>query len=166
MDRQKEQQLLLETVETWNLNEYPEFRGFRCANCQQYKNQAWYHWLNSGDYRLPVHMCDDNCESLFKTGAIEIDENKKVSVDRNSFGNSYQFKPETIKRFDKVIASWPEEKEPELKNFSCDECGLDLEINPVDNQRKGFHVWYKMLDGKTLAELHFHKNCANALGIE
>jgi len=43
MDNSKEHQLLLEIVETWQPSEYPEYRGFRCANCQQYKNQAWYH---------------------------------------------------------------------------------------------------------------------------
>lgn len=62
INKDSEQKLLLKIVETWRPNEIPEYRGFRCANCQQYVSRAWYHWLNSGDYRLPVHMCDERCE--------------------------------------------------------------------------------------------------------
>jgi hypothetical protein len=165
MNRQKEQKVLLAIVETWGLSEKPEYRGFRCANCQGYKNEAWYHWLNSGGYRLPVHMCDDQCEPEFQTDKILVDPTKRTEVNRESFGNEYQFSEETIERFKEIVASWPEYQEPQLKAFSCDECKDDLNIDPADGQRKGFHVWWKMPDGETLAELHFHKDCANKLGI-
>jgi hypothetical protein len=166
MDYLAEQKKLLEIVETWKLSETPEYRGFRCANCQGYKNEAWYHYLNYGEYRLPVHMCNDGCENSFQSRLIQIDPTKKVTVDRNSFGNTYKFSPEAEERFKEIVTSWPGEKEPELKAFSCDECKEDLDIDPNDGQRKGFHVWWKMPNGQTLAELHFHKNCASKFDIK
>ena len=105
MDKNKEQQLLLEIVETWSPSQFPEYRGFRCANCQQYKNEAWYHWVNSGDYRLPIHICDDTCEPQFKKGTIKIDQSKREKVDRSSFGNEYKYSEKAVERF----------KLPELK---------------------------------------------------
>lgn len=163
MDKQKEQETLLAIVETWKLSEKPEYRGFRCANCQQYKNQAWYHWLNTEGYILPVHLCGDKCEPAFQGCQIKIDSGKKVEIDRQSFGNGYRFKPETIERFKEIVSSWPEHREPELKVFYCDECGDDLDTDPTDGLRKGYHVWWKMPDGKTLTEFHFHKKCGNSL---
>ncbi|MBU2632521.1 hypothetical protein KKG52_02285 [Patescibacteria group bacterium] len=164
MNKQKEQQNLLDIVKTWVIQEIPEYRGFRCANCQEYKNKAWYHWLNFRGYLLPVHLCNDKCEKQFQIGAIKTDPAKQTEIDKNSFGKIYKFRPETIERFKKIVKSWSE-KEPKLKAFSCDECKSDLEIDLRDGQRKGFHVWWKMPNEKTLAELHFHKNCANKLGI-
>lgn len=165
MNSPEAQKKLLEIVETWRINEIPEYRGFRCANCQQYKNQAWYHWLNSNDYKLPVHMCNEKCEKEFQAGAIITDPQKRVKVNRNAFQKNSYFKPDAIKRFGEIVASWSEYKEPQLKAFSCDECGQDLDIDATDGQRKGFHIWWKMPDGKTLTELHFHKKCAKRLGI-
>jgi len=156
----------LEIVQTWKLSENPEYRGFRCANCQEYKNQAWYHWANVGGYKLPVHMCNDRCEQEFKSGQIKIDPSKRTTVDRNSFGNTYKFQPETVERFEQIVASWPEYKESQLKSFFCDLCNNNLDIDPIDQQVKGYHVWWKMPDEKTLAELHFHKNCAHKIGID
>jgi len=165
MTREDEQDILLKIVETWRLSEKPEYRGFRCANCQQYKNEAWYHWVNTGGYKLPIHLCNDTCEPTFQNNSIQIDENKKQSVNRKSFGNTYKYTPEAINRFKEIVASWPEYKEPELKAFTCDICNLELEIDEKDGVRNGYHVWYKMEDGITLAELHFHKDCAAQLGI-
>lgn len=159
----EEQKKLLKIVQTWNLNETPEFRGFRCANCQEYKNEAWYHWLDFGGYKLPVHMCDEKCEKQFKSGRIIINPAKKIEVDRDSFG--IKFRPKTINRFREIVDSW-RQKEPELKPFSCDECGNKLEIDTNDGKRKGFHVWWKIPNDKTLTELHFHKHCGNRLGIK
>lgn len=166
MNEQEEQKLLLQIIKAWRLSEQPEYRGFRCGNCQQYKNQAWYHWLNSGNYKLPVHLCDDKCEQLFQSEQIKIDQAKRTGVDRNSFGKKYKYNRRAIERFRKIVTAWSKHKEPELKAFFCDECGRDLEIDPVDGQRKGFHVWWKIPNRKTLTELHLHKECANRLGIE
>lgn len=165
MIKNQEQEVLLQIIQTWRPSEKPEYRGFRCANCQQYKNEAWYHWLNIGNYKLPVHMCNDTCEPKLINGLIQVDASKIQQVDRNNFGNSYLYNPGTITRFAEIVSSWPNYKEPQLKNFSCDECQKDLDIDPLDGQRKGYHTWWKMPDGKTLAELHFHKECGNKLGI-
>jgi len=48
---------LLKIVKTWNLSKKPEYRGFRCANCQKYMRKAWHYWLNEGGYKTPVHFC-------------------------------------------------------------------------------------------------------------
>lgn len=166
---QEEQQILLQIVETWRLNEFPEYRGFRCANCQQYKNEAWYHWVNTaheaGQFRLPIHMCNDTCEPAFQNDTIQIDQAKRTQVDRESFGNNYNFSDSTKRKFRGIVASWPDYKKPELKAFTCDDCGNDLEIDKTDGARKGYHVWWKMDDGKTLTELHFHRDCGHKLGI-
>ena len=165
MTLEEEQNILLQIVETWRISEKPEYRGFRCANCQQYKNEAWYHWVNTGNFKLPIHMCNDTCEPAFQNNTIQIDESKRQQTDRDTFGNSYVYSPEAVKRFREIVASWPEYKEPELKAYTCDACNKDLDIDSTDGVRKGYHVWWKMDDGKTLAELHFHKECAKPLGI-
>lgn len=171
VSREQEQSLLLEIVETWALNEFPTYRGFRCANCQQYKNEAWYHTVNTGDesgnFRLPLHLCNDTCEAQFQAGTLTVSgETQPHKVDRASFGNQYQFSKQAQERFSEIVASWPEYKEPELKAFTCDQCQADLEIDEVDGARKGYHVWWKMPDNKTLTELHFHKECGHRLGIQ
>ena len=57
--------LLLQTVWTWKINEKPEYRGFRCANCQRYIYKAWHHWLKTGGYKTPIHFCNE-CEANLK----------------------------------------------------------------------------------------------------
>lgn len=168
LDRDQEQELLLQIVETWRPSAKPEYRGFHCASCQEYKNEAWYHWLNKGDYRLPVHMCNDKCEPLFRNGQIQIDEGKREIVDRSTFGNAYSYSTPAIKRFRQIVDAWPEYEKPKLKTFSCDDCGKDLDMEKLPDgseQRQGYHVWWEMGDNKTLAELHFHKSCGDALGV-
>lgn len=158
------QDLLLQIVQTWRISETPEYRGFRCANCQEYKNKAWYHWINTDGYRLPIHLCDDTCEKAFRENRIKIDVTKKQMVDIERFGSSYTYSPTAIEKFERIITSWPEYKDPELKAFTCDECEKELDIDSNDGQKKGYHVWYKTIDN-TLAELHFHKSCAENFGI-
>ncbi len=164
MHQTTEQSLLLDIVLTWKISEIPEYRGFRCANCQQYKNEAWYHWVGTGEYKLPIHLCNDTCENAFREKTIHIDQKKKQVVDRASFGKIYTFSPVATSKFREIVSSWPEDKNPELKAFTCDLCEKDLEID-TDGVRKGYHVWWKMDDRRTLAELHFHRTCADSLGI-
>ncbi len=82
MTLDEEQKILLSIVETWRLSEKPEYRGFRCANCQQYKNKARYHWVNTAGCKFPIHMCDDTCEPEFQNNSIVVDESKRQPVDR------------------------------------------------------------------------------------
>jgi len=160
----EEQEILLDIVKTWKPSEYPEYRGFRCANCQEYKNEAWYHWLNTDNYHLPVHMCKETCESKLQSQTVHIDKSKQQKVDRDEFGNAYKYSGTAIQRFKEIVASWPEYEDPKLKAFYCDDCDNELGFD-LDGLRKGYHVWWKMEDGKTLAELHFHKTCGHKLGI-
>lgn len=176
MTLEEEQKVLLKIVETWQLSEKPEYRGFRCANCQKYKNEAWYHWIQYGGYKLPLHMCDDTCHQAFLNNTIQVDEKKRQNIDRQTFGTSYTYNPEAMQQFREIVSAWPEHKEPELKSFTCDACQKELDIDATDGMRKGYHAWWsyvaegseegtKMDDGITLAELHFHKECAALLGI-
>ncbi len=166
ISKEKEQEILLKIVETWRPSEQPEYRGFRCANCQEYKNEAWYHWVNTAGYRLPIHMCDDTCEPQFQAGTVQVNEEKRAQVNRETFG--YQYTEAAKKRFREIIASWPEYKEPELKAYVCDNCGKELDMETLPDgsrQRQGYHVWWKMDDGQTLAEMHFHRDCGHRLSI-
>ncbi len=166
ISKEKEQEILLSIVETWNPSQTPEYRGFKCANCQKFKNEAWYHWVNTGGYRLPIHMCNDTCEPAFRAGQIKIDDSRRNIVDRNKFGLPYPEK--AVERFKEIVSSWPEYEDPQLKEFTCDNCSKVLTLEELPDgslQRQGYHVWWKMPDNKTLAEFHFHKNCGDNLEI-
>lgn len=172
MRSEEEQKPLLSIVQTWRPSEKPEYRGFRCGHCQQYKNEAWHHWLTIEDYLLPVHLCNDTCEPALKNNELKVDMTKVKTIDRAMFGDGYKCSDITSQRFNEIIATWSKAQKPILKAFSCDECKDDLTIDPNDGIRKGYHVWYKMDlpagrhgDNKTLAELHFHRRCAEKIGI-
>lgn len=48
---------LLKIVKKWNIKLAPEYRGFRCADCQKYIHKAYQHNLNSSGYKVLVHFC-------------------------------------------------------------------------------------------------------------
>ena len=50
---------LEEIVKTWKPNLEPEFRGFRCGVCQKTIEKAWHHKLDSAEYLVTVHLCED-----------------------------------------------------------------------------------------------------------
>lgn len=50
-------QLLVSIVKSWRINLKPEYRGFRCADCQKYIRGAWHHQLDSEGYKVEVHFC-------------------------------------------------------------------------------------------------------------
>jgi hypothetical protein len=152
-----EQERLLKIVQTWNISPQPEYRGFRCANCQQYKNQAWYHWLKSGNFLVPVHLCEDTCESEFKEGSLS-PTNPPVAP--AILTNPYSDKARGS--FEEIIEEWNTNIPASIHAFICDSCEKELDIDPTDNMRKGWHVWYQMKNGN-LAELHFHRQCYNSL---
>ena len=53
----KNQQILLKIVRTWRINFQPEYRGFRCADCQRYLHKAFHHHLKYGGFDTPAHFC-------------------------------------------------------------------------------------------------------------
>lgn len=144
--------ILLKIVRTWNLSRWPEYRGFRCANCQEYMTKAWYHWLNDGGYKTPVHFCA-KCEKDFLVSKIEV-KKPQIIVDR------VEFNPELPKAIKSKIAfiarKWDTSAEPEYKMFVCDECGRDM--------AKAWHVWANL--NKVLIETHFCKECGKKLGLD
>ena len=141
-----EQKLLLEIVERWNPNPDPEYREFRCANCQQYnlEDGAWHHLLNSGDFLNPVHFCD-GCEAKFKNSSLEI-TGPKTEVDIRNFSQI----PENLRQ---IVSLWPKDSKVVKKQIECDNCGSLLQ--------EGYHTWFNM--NGTLIEMHFDKDCGKQL---
>ncbi len=65
------QQKLLQIVQTWNISKNPQYRRFRCGNCQNLlKNNVWHYQLNSGGFSTLVHLCND-CETSFNFGILK-----------------------------------------------------------------------------------------------
>jgi DNA replicative helicase MCM subunit Mcm2 (Cdc46/Mcm family) len=143
--------VLLRIVQGWNLNPKPEYRGFRCANCQKSIRKGWYHWLTTGGYKTPVHFCDE-CEKKFKLNKIKT-EKPAIKVNKSKF---IKF-PEDIKsKFQKSVQKWNIKPKSICKIFACDNCGK--------NMFKAYHIWF-VLKG-TLVEVHFCKQCGNKINIK
>jgi len=96
-----DQKVLLRIVQTWNINHKPEYRGFRCVNCQKTIRKGWYHWLITAGYKTPVHFCN-RCEKKFRLNKIEV-KKPIVKVNRSKF---IKF-PENIKsKLQKAVHKW------------------------------------------------------------
>lgn len=148
MDRQ---QKLLAIVETWRLSPNPEFRGFRCARCQEYfTGGAWHYFLHEGGYLTPVHFCE-KCKTDFE-GSATAGEDVHISVDRDTF--KPQFDAQTEAALDTISGAWDFGDEPVLRDFTCDACGKPLP------GIKAYHVWRNK--NGTLIEYHFDKSCGSA----
>ena len=144
--------LLLRIVLTWRPSERPEYRGFRCANCQRFMRKAWHHWLDASGYRTPVHFCDA-CERKLRAGKIEVTK-PQTKIDAKKFGK--KFPSDTAKYLRAASAKWNTKMKPRYKTFECDLCGQKM--------RKAWHVWFN--DRGTLVEAHFCKGDGCMLGLE
>jgi len=47
----------LKTVRGWNIKTNPEYRSFRCANCQKHLHKAWHIWFDHEGYKCEIHLC-------------------------------------------------------------------------------------------------------------
>jgi NMD protein affecting ribosome stability and mRNA decay len=143
------QKVLLRIVQSWNLNPKPEYRGFRCANCQKSIRKGWYHWLTTGGYKTPVHFCN-RCEKKFRLNKIKV--KKPISkVNKSKF---IKF-PEDIKsKLRKIVQRW--NTKPIYKTFACDHCGKKI--------FKTYHIWFNSKG--TLIEVHFCRQCGDKIGIK
>ncbi len=145
------QQTLLKIVQSWQINERPEYRGFRCAYCQRYILKAWHHWLTEGEYITPVHFCN-TCEIHLKSSNGEVDKVKK-EIDRTRFRLEY---PKGIeKELTEIVTTWNTDPKPVYKVFTCDCCQEKL--------HNAYHVWLTI--HRTLVEVHLCKICGSKLGI-
>ena len=145
------QKILLKIVKTWKINPKPEYRGFGCANCQKPIRKAWYHWLNQGGYKLPVHFCN-RCEKKFRLNKIEV-KKPVVKVNKSKF---IKF-PENIKtKLQKVVRKWNTKSEPIYKTFVCDNRGKKM--------FKAYHIWFILKE--TLIEVHFCKQCGDRMRLQ
>jgi len=142
---------LLRIVRTWRPGERPEYRGFRCANCQRSIRKAWHHWLDCCGYKTPVHFCAA-CEKKFRASKIEITK-PETKVDRKTFG--MEFPPSVERKIREAAARWNTKAKPGYKTFTCDECGRRM--------RKAWHVWSN--DRGTLVEAHFCNEDGRRMGL-
>jgi len=136
-------EVLLRIVRTWKPSERPEYRGFRCANCQRRIHKAWHHWLDASGYKTPVHFCD-SCERKFRSSKIEITK-PEIKVNRKTFG--MKFPPNIERKLREAAARWNTKAKPKYKTFECDACGQKM--------HKAWHVWFN--DSGKLVEVHFCK---------
>jgi RNase P subunit RPR2 len=144
-------EILLNIVQTWNLKKIPEYRGFRCANCQKPLYRAWHYWCSTGGYKTPVHFCND-CERDFRFSNIKIVKRKK-RVNKKNFNLKL---PQTISvRLKKIVAGWNIKAKPIYKTFICDNCG--------ENIHKAYHFWFKVND--IMIETHFCRTCGDKVGV-
>ena len=148
-DRQK---TLLNIIKTWNINEKPEYRGFRCANCQKYLHKAWHYWCVNKDYKVPVHFCN-KCESIFKLSKIKIVK-PRTSINKAKFNLKLL---DIEKRLKKIINRWNTKVKPTYKTFTCDSC--------AKNMHKAYHFWFKFKKCNILFETHFCKKCGSKLNL-
>jgi hypothetical protein len=170
-----EQDTLLAIVRGWHPSAIPEYRGFRCAACQQQINAAWYHWLQNDEYFLPVHLCDERCERLFRAGTLHpVSAGQGAGATspapaRPPLNNTNLYSETATRRFREIVTGWrAAQTAPVLRAFTCDACGGELLMEPGPDgspQRQGYHVWWEMEPEQTRVELHFHRDCGHALGI-
>ncbi len=141
------QDVLLRIVRTWRLNPKPEYRGFRCANCQRYLRRAWHHWLTSSRYRTPVHLCQ-SCESLFRQDKLKVRGARRLAIKSRFYKNfSLKVKGQLRKFLGRTSTR------PVYKGFTCDKCKTSLQ--------KAYHIW-SFLRG-SLNELHLCKRCGDKI---
>jgi protein-arginine kinase activator protein McsA len=85
----------------------PEFRGFRCAMCQEYIAKAWHHKLDSSEYLVSVHLCE-NCQ---KSSNIEGGLFKPFRCDK------------CAKELTEVYHVWNKENGRLIEIHYCKSCG-------------------------------------------
>ena len=139
--------ILLKIVKTWKINKKPEYRGFRCAYCQQYMNKAYYYWLDNSEYKTPVHFCR-RCREKLESGQFQ--EIRSCSPLKTP-GLEKNFSQEYLK----IIEKWNTRSEPRYKTFICDSCGK--------NMHKAYHIWLNIKN--CLVEIHFCRKCGDKRNV-
>ena len=148
---------LIAIAETWVLSDRPEFRGFRCADCQQYLiDNAWHYFLREGGYLLAVHFCG-TCRRVFDESGIT--SKPRFSVVRKRF--MPRFPAGTGKALHAISRRWNRDTPPVSKVFTCDRCKEALPM--LGDRRQGWHVWQNQ-HGR-LIEYHFDDACARKIKI-
>ena len=107
-----EQKTLLRIVRSWKINKKPEYRGFRCANCQKYIYKSWHYWLKRGGYQTPVHFCN------------------KCQVQLRALKNKAVYKTFACdncgKKMSKAYHVWNKKNEVLSESHFCKNCGSKL----------------------------------------
>lgn len=145
------QKTLLTIVKNWRINLRPEFRGFRCAVCQEYVEAAWHYWLAICGFITSVHFCN-TCNQKLKTNQLELKNSKtEKSITKIQYGKNLENKLREIRE------TWQTKEPPKFKEFTCDKC-----MNPLPNAQ-GYHAWFSG-DG-LISEFHFDRKCAHEIGL-
>lgn len=103
----------MKIVKTWKINMNPEYRGFRCANCQTYMKKAWHYSLSEGGYNTPVHFCPD-CSLKFSAILGKTGIYKNFTCDKCG------------KKMQKAYHVWKKKGKTLEENHFCKECGADM----------------------------------------
>lgn len=136
--------ILLRIVQTWNINPLPEYRGFRCANCQRYMHKAWHYWLTEGGFLSPVHFCN-KCQRVLQVNKLSTSK-PVIYPEKKRFGKY----PKIVKKeFKNLYSKWNLRKKPQYHIFTCDKC--------AENHVKMYHIWE--YENNIFIELHYCKRC-------
>lgn len=104
-----EQKILLKIVKTWKITLTPEYRGFRCADCQRYLHKAFHHQLNYGGFNTPVHFCK-NCHKKSNLADVILRSLTCDNCARNMF---------------KAYHIWAKKGKNMIETHYCKECLLN-----------------------------------------
>lgn len=144
--RQPSQAWLASLVASWDISAEPEFRGFRCAACQQLMmGAAWHYWCETRTVVTPVHLCGE-CHDKAPSPALH------RPVDRSRRWPPAVTATPGLRR---ALAAQPR-PHGVWQEFRCDRCG--------GNDARMWHIWRSLPDGR-LAEGHLCGDCGAPAGL-
>ncbi len=135
-----DQRELLKIVKTWHITPGRSYRIFKCGNCRRVLRRAWHHWLDSAQFKTPVHLCK-SCQKN-----LEISYPKaKVNLKRKDFLSP----PKLKSTFLRITLRWNINSQVRLKKFNCDYCR-----RPVF---KANHIHLRL--NAKISEVHICREC-------
>ncbi|MEW6008524.1 MAG: hypothetical protein AB1629_02700 [Candidatus Omnitrophota bacterium] len=148
---------LLKIAKTWHIKRTPKYRAFKCANCRRFLHRAWHHWLHSGGFRTPIHLCQKCHNNLDITyPALNLYPVRELHKKHRNFSNGvklkkikFSFKKEVRKFLIKIISGWDIAESPLYKQFTCDYCKRII--------YKTYHIFFKA--NSKISEVHLCKYC-------
>lgn len=128
----------MKIVKSWNINMNPEYRGFRCANCQKYIKKAWHYLLSGGYFNTPVHFCA-NCNTKFSKNLKNNSIYKNFTCDKCG------------KKMQKAWHVWQKKGKTLKENHFCKECGEEKGLG------KNIKAVVYDLDGTLISTVRLHE---------
>ncbi len=134
------QDKLLEIARTWHIKKRPSYRAFKCANCRRFLRRAWHHWLVSGGFNTPIHLCPrchNNLSITYPTLVINLQN------------INFAFKKGIKEVLVHIVSDWDIKEKPHYKQFSCDYCKRFI--------YKAYHIFIKI--NRKISEVHLCRHC-------